>query len=193
MQKTINLKLLKSSKSLTNFKFNSLITKNLTKNFHSCIFLPNFQKVDKSKTEFHQKLYLNACKNTLKFYSTSTSTSTDIFESEAIYSDYVDEELEHLQSVLITALETNLDEFDCELSYGVLTIKIGLENKSIVSFVVNKQTPNRQIWLSSPISGPKRFFFDFEKKQWVNNRTSEPLRQLLKQEFLQLTNIEINF
>ena len=26
--------------------------------------------------------------------------------------------------------------------------------------VLNKQGPNRQIWWSSPVSGPKRFYFD---------------------------------
>lgn len=26
-----------------------------------------------------------------------------------------------------------------------------------LSYVLNKQPPNKQIWLSSPISGPKRF------------------------------------
>ncbi len=28
---------------------------------------------------------------------------------------------------------------------------------SIGTYVINKQPPNKQIWLSSPISGPKRF------------------------------------
>ena len=28
--------------------------------------------------------------------------------------------------------------------------------------MINKQTPNRQIWLSSPVSGPKRYDWDPE-------------------------------
>jgi frataxin len=36
---------------------------------------------------------------------------------------------------------------------GVLTISF----PTIGTYVVNKQPPNKQIWLSSPISGPKRF------------------------------------
>ena len=27
------------------------------------------------------------------------------------------------------------------------------------TYVINKQSPNRQIWLSSPVSGPKRYDF----------------------------------
>jgi frataxin len=37
---------------------------------------------------------------------------------------------------------------------GVL--KVDLISKKL-SYVLNKQPPNKQIWLSSPISGPKRF------------------------------------
>ena len=36
---------------------------------------------------------------------------------------------------------------------GVLTVNLGGEQGI---YVINKQTPNRQIWLSSPLSGPKR-------------------------------------
>lgn len=35
---------------------------------------------------------------------------------------------------------------------GVLTANTGKAG----TYVINKQTPNKQIWLSSPISGPKR-------------------------------------
>ena len=28
---------------------------------------------------------------------------------------------------------------------------------NVGTYVINKQTPNKQIWLSSPISGPKRY------------------------------------
>jgi frataxin len=36
---------------------------------------------------------------------------------------------------------------------GVLTVKLGQHG----TYVINKQTPNRQIWLSSPVSGPFRY------------------------------------
>ena len=36
---------------------------------------------------------------------------------------------------------------------GVLTVRLG----ELGTYVINKQTPNRQIWMSSPISGPVRY------------------------------------
>lgn len=36
---------------------------------------------------------------------------------------------------------------------GVLTVSFA----EIGTYVINKQPPNKQIWLSSPISGPKRY------------------------------------
>jgi frataxin len=56
-------------------------------------------------------------------------------------------------------------------------------------YVLNKQTPNRQIWLSSPISGPSRFEFETGENgynnegRWKQNRTKEDLLELLSKEF----------
>lgn len=36
---------------------------------------------------------------------------------------------------------------------GVLSVDMGEKG----TYVLNKQPPNKQIWLSSPITGPKRF------------------------------------
>jgi frataxin len=44
---------------------------------------------------------------------------------------------------------------DMTYSDGVLNIYM-IDKRT---FVLNKQTPNMQIWLSSPISGPQRFEF----------------------------------
>ncbi len=38
---------------------------------------------------------------------------------------------------------------------GVINIKLGSRG----TYVINKQPPNQQLWLSSPTSGPKRFDF----------------------------------
>jgi frataxin len=54
--------------------------------------------------------------------------------------------------VLPDRVKTHAD-FDVSYSMGVLTVQIG---PPVGTYVINKQTPNRQIWLSSPISGPKR-------------------------------------
>ncbi|NXD74215.1 FRDA protein, partial [Eolophus roseicapillus] len=39
------------------------------------------------------------------------------------------------------------EDYDVSLGSGVLTIKLGGD---MGTYVINKQTPNRQIWLSSP-------------------------------------------
>ena len=51
------------------------------------------------------------------------------------------------------------------------------------TYVINKQGPSRQIWLSSPISGPKRFDF-VGGSTWIYRRDGKVtvLRDLLKQE-----------
>ncbi|VDP40404.1 unnamed protein product [Soboliphyme baturini] len=68
-------------------------------------------------------------------------------------------------------------EYDVSLSNGVLTVKLG---QDIGTYVINKQTPNKQIWLSSPISGPKRY--DYVDNQWVYLHDQVPLHQLLETE-----------
>ena len=42
---------------------------------------------------------------------------------------------------------------DTTLSDGVLTVKLS----QFGVYVLNKQTPNKQLWLSSPVSGPYRY------------------------------------
>jgi frataxin len=59
--------------------------------------------------------------------------------------------------------------------------------------VLNKQPPNKQIWLSSPISGPKRFDWvvvgegQHEKEgggsgDWVYARDGQTLGEVLRKE-----------
>ena len=61
------------------------------------------------------------------------------------------------------------------------------------TYVLNKQPPNRQIWLSSPITGPKRFDWvvrgdDMGSKEgsatgdWVYLRDGTSLISLLRKE-----------
>ncbi|KAF3932597.1 hypothetical protein ABW20_dc0108676 [Dactylellina cionopaga] len=67
--------------------------------------------------------------------------------------------------------------FDVEFSAGVLTLETPHG-----TYVINKQPPNKQIWLSSPTSGPKRYDWIEEKKEWVYTRDDSTLRALLKDE-----------
>lgn len=50
------------------------------------------------------------------------------------------------------------------------------------TYVVNKQPPNRQIWLSSPFSGPKRYDYSLSAHAWVYPRENQTLGDLLDSE-----------
>ncbi|MCJ1329407.1 Mitochondrial chaperone Frataxin [Thelotrema lepadinum] len=52
------------------------------------------------------------------------------------------------------------------------------------TYVLNKQPPNRQIWLSSPISGPKRYdYVERDRRgEWVYLRDGSTLTDLLREE-----------
>ncbi|XXG96916.1 hypothetical protein Hte_003207 [Hypoxylon texense] len=80
-------------------------------------------------------------------------------------------------------------DIDVEFSSGVMTIKIPGSG----TYVVNKQPPNKQIWLSSPVSGPKRYDYvilsegqdqkqDTGEGDWVYLRDGSTLSELLLKE-----------
>ena len=65
-------------------------------------------------------------------------------------------------------MEDNYDSLknNYEINYasGVLNIQLG---GGAGTWVLNKQTPNRQIWWSSPMSGPRRYEWDEKMGKWV--------------------------
>ncbi|XP_038981793.1 frataxin, mitochondrial [Phoenix dactylifera] len=75
-----------------------------------------------------------------------------------------------------------IDGYDIDYGNQVLTLKLG----SLGTYVINKQTPNRQIWMSSPVSGPARFDWDVATKSWIYRRNKVNLLQLLEEELGQL-------
>jgi frataxin len=69
--------------------------------------------------------------------------------------------------------------FDAEYSQGVLTLKF--DPKTV--YVINKQPPNEQIWMSSPFSGPRRFEWNFSNETWRDVRNCEiELNEFLRKE-----------
>lgn len=80
------------------------------------------------------------------------------------------------------------DDADVTFSNGVLTVKLG---KELGTYVINKQSPNLQIWLSSPVSGPKRF--DLINHTWVYKHTGETLHQLLARELTEALGTSVDF
>jgi len=70
---------------------------------------------------------------------------------------------------------------------GVLNILMGEHG----IWVLNKQTPNRQIWWSSPLSGPLRFEYDPTLQQWVTTRGRKELFALLAEEVQKVSGVDI--
>lgn len=96
---------------------------------------------------------------------------------------------EYLDS-LSDALENLNEEFeqvDSELSHGVLTLTLPPNG----TYVINKQPPNKQIWLSSPISGPKRY--DSIGGKWVTLRDGSSLTALLEEEISHAVGTNVKF
>eukprot|EP00736_Rhodelphis_marinus_P005937 Rmarinus@m.17858 len=87
--------------------------------------------------------------------------------------------LENLSAILEEKC-ADADEFESVYASGVVTVRLGPHG----TYVLNRQVPTRQIWLSSPISGPSRFDWDSEQKQWVGvmGVTETPLHELLSKE-----------
>ncbi|PON79684.1 Frataxin [Parasponia andersonii] len=81
-----------------------------------------------------------------------------------------------------------VEGFDIDYGNEVLTLKLG----DLGTYVLNKQTPNRQIWLSSPVSGPSRFDWDPNAHAWVYRRNKANLLDVLESELEQLCGEPIN-
>jgi len=143
--------------------------------------------------QFQHRLYSSSpftspiLKQTPSFNSTIITTKKSkkqyprsLFHTEADFHDGADISLETIQDTLESYLEDNdieslllqsstvteLDEDsepEINLASGVLNIKLPPHGM----WVINKQTPNRQLWWSSPISGPRRYDWDEDVRRWV--------------------------
>ena len=80
-------------------------------------------------------------------------------------------------------IEEALDEIDVELRGGILTLELDDGRQ----YVINKHTPNRQIWLSSPLSGAAHFAYDAQGRVWRSTRGEVLLHPLLAAELSELT------
>ncbi|KAI0343897.1 Frataxin [Trametopsis cervina] len=94
---------------------------------------------------------------------------------------------------ILDSLEAILDEeanpeYEVEYNSGVLTLKLGVHG----TYVINKQPPNKQIWLSSPVSGPKRYDYDAQEDNWVYSRDKRPIGDLLNVEVSKALGREID-
>lgn len=96
------------------------------------------------------------------------------------YHTYADQTFEQILEELDAFFEENrIMEAEVDEEAGVMEI-----NCSEGTYVINKQPPTKQIWLSSPISGPKRF--DYHLGKWICLRDGVKLSDLLQNEMSQM-------
>ena len=135
---------------------------------------------------------LNRYADEKKSYFSIQDTSNNVNSSQLIYEQISNQTLESLAEQFDELgdqhMESN-DDYDVSFSNGVLTVKFGL---NIGTFVLNKQSPNQQIWLSSPFSGPKRFDLT-NRNEWIYKRTGESLQSLLNKEISKCVGKTIDF
>ena len=103
--------------------------------------------------------------------------ATRASSSSAGGDDYVALADECLDTILEKAdeLSDERDDVEVELASGVLTLKTPEG-----TWVLNKQVPNRQLWLSSPVSGPCRY--EHVDGTWTHTRDGSSLAELLERE-----------
>jgi len=77
---------------------------------------------------------------------------------------------------VLTQIESAMDDVECdidaELNGGILTLTFDNNTKVIV----NRQTPNREIWVAAKSGG---FHFKFDGLAWLDTRSHEQLESLL--------------
>jgi frataxin len=124
----------------------------------------------------------------------SSLSSVRWFQSVGQYHQIADETLDAIQDALDVFFEgmpqqSGQQDPEVSLSSGVLTILMPPHG----TWVLNKQTPNQQIWWSSPISGPRRY--EYENGSWVFTRVtdggSDTLGQTLRDEIQQIFQTEL--
>jgi frataxin len=127
----------------------------------------------------------------IRAYSVVNTTDTDL---ESQIDEMTNNEYNTLANEYLEALTDDLEglseqypQLDCEMSHGVLTIDM----PPVGSYVINKQPPNKQIWLSSPITGPKRY--DMIGGRWITLRDGSSLTELLQEEVNSTLNSDLQF
>jgi CyaY protein len=88
---------------------------------------------------------------------------------------------------LLLQLQTQLDDadadIDSELTNGILTLSF--ENGTKI--IVNRQTPNREVWVAAKSGG---FHFRFNQSGWSDTRTGDSLARLLSRVISEQASVE---
>ncbi|KAF5382947.1 hypothetical protein D9757_006319 [Collybiopsis confluens] len=113
------------------------------------------------------------------------TSSLSMEEYHKLSDEVLDSLLEDLEQLLE---EHGLPSYEVEYSSGVLTLNL----EEYGTYVINKQPPNKQIWLSSPFSGPKRYDYTESDGSWRYSRDDKTLYDLLNEEIGRALNTPIH-
>lgn len=93
------------------------------------------------------------------------------------YFKLADKTLSDILTELEREADTNEILEDVEYSDGVMNVTVA----GLGTYVLNRQPPSKQVWLSSPLSGPKRFDY-VDGTGWIY-RDGTQLKALLDEEW----------
>ena len=95
------------------------------------------------------------------------------------FSEAADRTLQHIHDTVdVWAEDVGIPEYDAALELGVVTISFGSKG----AFVLNKQASIRELWLSSPISGPSHYKYCSSTRVWRDTRQRTDLLSRLEQD-----------
>jgi frataxin len=102
--------------------------------------------------------------------------------SEGTFNALADEVLSRLAERLDNLFD-GLNHLDSDVALEADVLQISLPSTcGNGTYVANRQTPNREIWLSSPVSGPWRFKLSLSTMHWVYHRSGDILHRVLENE-----------
>jgi frataxin len=96
---------------------------------------------------------------------------------------------ESLLARLLDAVEASGADVDAERQGGVVTIEAA-DGRLLL---VNKHGPNRQIWLSSPLSGARHFALDPATGAWRDTRDGRSFTSVVAADVAALTGATLDF
>lgn len=123
----------------------------------------------------------------------SAATAPGALLSEAEFVSLADACLSSFEGSLCAALESHpsLPHFDASLASGVLTLRLGGGGAAGGTYVINRQVPNRQLWWSSPVSGPRRYNYERASGRWRGARDGDDLAETLRREVAAATGVDV--
>ncbi|KAK4555509.1 Mitochondrial matrix iron chaperone [Recurvomyces mirabilis] len=119
------------------------------------------------------------------------SPQNEVLPAEVNEDEYHEHADRYMNILHERAEELQEERNDVEVEYAAGVLSITLPPAG--TYIINKQPPNKQIWLSSPISGPKRFDWVISGESmhekadggigdWVYIRDGTSLTELLRKE-----------